>query len=84
MKKIKNTILYLLVALFLFSSCDKWITLEPEDGVTLNDYWSTKEEVYAAVIGLYSGMLSNTLTTRMYLWGELRGEKMANTPSRMN
>lgn len=84
MKKIKNSILFTVVFGLLFSSCDEWLTLEPEDGSIRDNYWKTKEEVYASVIGLYSGMLSSDFLRKMYLWGELRGETMSNNGSRVN
>lgn len=65
--------------LALFTSCNQWLTLEPEDGVIKDNYWTTKEEVLSSVIGCYSGLLTGGVSMRMYLWGELRGETlMAN------
>ncbi len=68
----------------LLCSCDQWLTIEPEDGVIKDRYWSTKEEVYAAVIGLYSGMLQPSFIERFYLWGELRGDLLLTNESHVN
>ena len=84
MKKFRNTLLYMLTALVLFPSCNEWLTIEPENGVIKENYWSTKEEVYAAVIGLYSGMLNKDFQLRMYLWGELRGETLLTNETYVN
>jgi len=75
--KIKKAIVLApLAVLALFSSCDKWLTLQPEDGVIKDNYWSTKEEVLASTIGCYSSILTTGIDMRMYLWGELRGETL--------
>jgi starch-binding outer membrane protein, SusD/RagB family len=58
----------------LFCSCNDWLTLSPEDGVTKEDYWTTKEEVYASLIGCYSAMIADGMPEKMFMWGELRGE----------
>lgn len=77
MKKVRKAALLAPMALLaLFSSCDKWLTLEPEDGVIKDNYWTTKEEVLASTIGCYSSILTTGIDMRMYLWGELRGETL--------
>jgi starch-binding outer membrane protein, SusD/RagB family len=75
-KNIKRNVAVILpfTLLVLLSSCNDWLTLEPEDGVIKDNYWTTKEEVYASVIGCYSGIFSTEL--RMFLWGELRAEML--------
>lgn len=77
MKNLKKaTLLAPLALLALFSSCNDWLTLEPEDGVIKDNYWTTKEEVLASTIGCYSSILTTGIDLRMYLWGELRGETL--------
>lgn len=76
----KSIAAILLMSAALLCSCDEWLTLEPEDGVTKDDYWTTKEEVYASLMGCYSAMISDGMPEKMFLWGELRGETlMPNT-----
>ena len=64
----------------LFSACDNWLTLEPQDEITGNEYWKTKEQVNAELVGCYSSLLQNpsgssrTLPEYLFLWGELRGD----------
>lgn len=58
----------------LFCSCSDWLTLTPEDGVTKDDYWTTKEEVFASLMGCYSAMIADGMPEKMFEWGELRGE----------
>ncbi len=77
MNTIKRAIVIAPLALLaLFSSCNQWLTLQPEDGVIKDNYWSTKEEVLASTIGCYSSILTTGMDLRMYLWGELRGETL--------
>jgi starch-binding outer membrane protein, SusD/RagB family len=77
MKMIRKVAVVLPMALlFLMPSCDEWLTLEPEDGVIKDNYWTTKEEVYSSVIGCYQAMLTTGMTMRMHLWGDARAEML--------
>ena len=51
------------------TSCSNWLNLTPEDGVTREEYWQTKEQVNSAVVGCYSAMIDGPVE-RMFLWGE--------------
>ncbi|MCR8666807.1 RagB/SusD family nutrient uptake outer membrane protein [Aestuariibaculum sp. M13] len=69
--------LVLLVAL-LTQSCDSYLDLRPENGTTREEFWQTKEDVQAAVIGIYSGLLNTpgsgtTIAEYSFMYGELRG-----------
>lgn len=58
------------------SSCDKWLTLSPEDGLTDEEYWKSKEQLEASVMGCYASLLGGSsmpLAKYLFLWGELRG-----------
>jgi len=59
------------------SSCNKWLELRPEDGLTSDEYWQTKEQLEAAVVGCYASLLdggSMPLVKYLFLWGELRAD----------
>ena len=71
-----HIIIALSFGMVLFSSCDKWLTLEPYDGVNEDDYWQTKEEVHSMVIGCYSSLCHWDIIINMILWGEMRGDMM--------
>jgi hypothetical protein len=67
--------------LLLGSSCSKFLDQQPEDGIISKDFWKTKEQVYAAVIGCYSSLLGppagvsdRSLPEYLFLWGELRAD----------
>jgi hypothetical protein len=83
MKNITYKILMLLV-LFSVSACKKWMTLEPQDGIIREEFWSSKEDVQAALIGCYASLLGppgairdRPLAESMFLWGELRADMVA-------
>lgn len=59
------------------TSCSNWLNLTPEDGVTREEYWQTKEQVNSAVVGCYSAMIDGPVE-RMFLWGELRADMVDN------
>lgn len=78
----KRYIITLLLASLLFSGCDKWLYTEPEDGIIRQDFWKTKEDVEAAVMGIYASLLGNSqgggysVPDAMLLWGEIRGDML--------
>lgn len=67
----------------LLTSCSDWLTLAPEDGVTRQEFWQTKEHVNSAVIGCYASLLDGPVE-KMFLWGELRGDMIDNGVSPIN
>jgi starch-binding outer membrane protein, SusD/RagB family len=64
--------------LFLPTSCNNWLDLKPQDGITKDKFWKTKEQVQAAVTGCYAAMM-NGLPETLFLWGELRADMLTNT-----
>lgn len=58
------------------SSCKKYLTLEPQDGIVREDFWKTKEQVASAVNGCYASLLAPPLVENLFLWGELRGDML--------
>ncbi|WP_394990558.1 RagB/SusD family nutrient uptake outer membrane protein [Emticicia sp.] len=79
--------------LIMPTSCDKWLDLQPQDGITKDKFWKTKEQVQAAMTGVYASMLapsstivfnnistpSNSLVLSLFLWGELRADMLTTT-----
>ncbi len=60
-----------------FTACTKWLDLKPQDGIVGNEFWNTKEQVDAAVTGIYSSMQASTSGDRpmveyFFIWGEGR------------
>lgn len=59
------------------TSCNNWLELKPEDGLIGEDYWKTKEQLDAGVIGCYASLLGGSslpLAKYLFVWGELRGD----------
>ena len=78
MKKYIQLHILIMVAALL-SSCGDWLNLEPEDGVTVQEYWKTKEHVASAVTGCYASLMNGPVE-KMFLWGELRADMLENGP----
>lgn len=86
MKRIIYNVL-LLILLFSASSCKKWLELKPQDGIIRDEFWETKEDVQAAIMGCYSSLLGaptgikdRALTDYLFMWGELRADMVASGP----
>jgi hypothetical protein len=82
LKKISIYVFFLSTVL-AGTSCKKWLNLEPQDGITSAEFWKTKEQVLAAVTGVYASLLGSTsgkpLTETFFLWGELRADMLSAT-----
>lgn len=78
MKKI-IIIIYILF-IIIFSSCDEWLYLEPENGIIRERFWKSKEDAFSALMGCYAGMLGNnqgsgySIPQLMFIWGEIRAD----------
>ncbi len=74
----------LMVFSMLSSSCKKWLTLQPQDGITRQEFWKTKEQIQSAVIGTYASLLGDPngndkpLSEYFFLWGELKADMITN------
>ncbi len=77
-------ILLLITAAGFLGSCKKWMDLKPNDGIIKEDFWKTKEDVQAAVVGCYASLLgtpsgseTHSAAELFFLWGELRADMLA-------
>jgi hypothetical protein len=64
------------------ASCNKWLDLKPQDGIVGDEFWNTKEQVEAAVTGIYASMLGSTMGDRalpeyFFIWGEARADMVS-------
>ncbi|TCC87374.1 RagB/SusD family nutrient uptake outer membrane protein [Pedobacter frigiditerrae] len=77
-QKLKYSIILLTIFVSVFgTSCKKWLDLQPQDGLIRQEYWQTKEQLDAAVMGCYASLLgggSIPLSKYLFIWGELRGD----------
>ena len=63
----------------VLTSCDDWLTLEPENSVTANNYWQSEADVSGAMTGIYISLMNTA--PRMFMHGEMRGDNLAPGPS---
>lgn len=77
-RKNKQLIIVLLTLIsVLGTSCQKWLELQPQDGLIREEYWKTKEQLDAAVMGCYASLLGGStvpVAKYLFIWGELRGD----------
>ena len=87
--KIKS-ILAILLIFVTATSCDDYLDLRPEDGIVREEFWKTKEDIQAAVIGIYSSLLKRppaaqiptggtdyNISEYLFMFGEIRGDMIA-------
>lgn len=80
LKKNIYTILFLTALVMGATSCKKWFDLKPADGIIRQDYWKTKEDIEAVMVGTYGSLLADPngatkqISELMFLWGELRAD----------
>jgi len=72
-------VLVLGIMLMSASSCKKYLELRPQDGITRDKFWKTKEQLQSSVIGCYLSLLGNT--TQMFVWGEIRADMIIPGPT---
>ena len=89
-KNIILSSLLLVVFAVSFTGCKKWLALKPQDGIVKEEFWKTKEQVQASVIGIYSSMMEYSagrygdanyvpsMAELFFVWGEGRADHVAN------
>jgi len=70
MKRTKQIIL--LTLMLAFSSCEGFLDLIPPDGLVKDEYWQSKEDLEATLMGAYQKFAS--LDKRLFVLGEIRGD----------
>jgi hypothetical protein len=74
----KKKIYLISFCIMLITGCNEWLYLEPENGIIRQEYWQSKEDVNAAVMGCYASLLGNaqgrgySVPELMFIWGEIR------------
>lgn len=90
MKTKINALIAILLIFVTTISCNDYLDLRPEDGIVRDEFWRTKEDVQAAVIGIYSSLLKSppvvkvptggtdyTITEYLFMFGEFRADMVA-------
>lgn len=77
----------IVLLMLLDTSCNKWLDLSPQDGITRQEYWKTKEDIKSAIIGCYSSLITSpvgvsdrTVTEYLFTWGEIRADMISASP----
>lgn len=68
--------------MLIASSCDSWLELIPPDGLVQDEYWKTKEDINATLMGAYNQLTE--MDEELFLYGEIRGgliDEDNNTPT---
>lgn len=79
----KNIIVTAVIVSLLggLAGCNKWLELKPLDGIVGDEFWNTKEQVDAAVTGIYSSMQASNSDRQMveylFIWGEGRTDMVS-------
>lgn len=68
---IKPKIVILILAISALS-CQEWMELIPPQGLIREEFWKTKEDVEATMMGAYDSF--STMDRLLFLYGELRGD----------
>ncbi|BDD10576.1 membrane protein [Fulvitalea axinellae] len=74
MKRFFNIFLAALT-LLATASCNEWLDVSPENDITLEEYWKSKEDIRNALNGSYEQLASQANT--LFLWGEIRSGSLA-------
>lgn len=75
--KMKIRIIYLLTAFLLAIpfSCSDWMELIPPQGLIREEFWKTKEDVQAVVMGAYQSFAE--MDEKLFKFGEIRADMVA-------
>jgi hypothetical protein len=69
-------------------SCNKYLDLRPQNGITSDKFFQTKEQLQAAVIGIYSALAtgagSKSPVEYFFVWGETRADFVIPGPGISN
>lgn len=85
-----NALLAILLIFVTTISCDDYLDLRPQDGIVREEFWKTKEDIQAAVIGIYSSLLKSppvvkvptggtdyTVSELLFMFGEFRADMVS-------
>ncbi len=53
-------------------SCEEWLEVEPDQGLIISEYWTSKEDVKATLMAAYRNFA--LINDEMFLYGELRAD----------
>ncbi len=77
-RNILNMSAALLLSATTLSSCNDFLEIEPQNIVTIDQFWNEESDVESVVNGCYSAMQSYGMIARMMIWGEFRSENIVS------
>lgn len=66
------------MTLGLTSSCDDFLSIEPQNEIVLEKFWTEEADVTNVLNACYAQLESPDCINRMVVWGELRSDNMTN------
>lgn len=67
-----------MMALFLFSSCQKWLEIAPENDLIKDNFWKKAEDANSALAAVYGSLRDVSLEN--IIWGECRADIAVDMP----
>lgn len=75
-KALPGALLMAVTSLSLLSSCDDFLSIEPQNEIVLENYWTEEKDVNSVLNSCYAQLESRDCISRMIVWGELRSDNM--------
>lgn len=60
------------------TSCSDFLEVEPQNIITLEQFWNEEQDVVNSIAGCYSTLESYGALSRMMVWGEFRSDNVIN------
>lgn len=74
--KLRFNYIVIILTLVTQTACNDWLEMMPPSGLTREEYWQTKEDVEATLMGAYSTF--STLDNLMFIHGEARADMVTD------
>lgn len=79
MKNYKTKLLSLVVmasAVIGMTSCRDFLTIQPKDRISEDNFWNEKTDIDQMVAGVYTGLQSQDIINRLVVYGEMRSDNI--------
>ncbi|MBR0047255.1 MAG: RagB/SusD family nutrient uptake outer membrane protein [Bacteroidaceae bacterium] len=76
MKPLAGALLLATSSQVLLSSCDDFLSIEPQNDIVLEKYWKEEKDVNSVMNTCYAQLESSNCLNRMVVWGEMRSDNM--------
>jgi hypothetical protein len=67
---------FIIYTLSFSVACSDFLQIEPQEIIVLDKYWNEEADVEGVVAGCYSSMQSQSVISRMMVWGEFRSDNL--------